>query len=474
MAQLTLNNSNIGSQLMQLLVAGDIQPGDEPSYQLCKTLLLYHPLGLKMTEGPVRMAQSKPRKIAVPEGPEDRLIEAFEEEWKRLEATKHIRNAMRLSRTYGIASLVMGVEGADSKKPLRTEDFRKQIFFNVADPLNTAGSLVLNQDPNSAQFQKPGSIAIAGKPYHSSRYVVVMNEEPVYIAYTTSAFGFVGRSVFQRALFPMKSFVQTMVANDMVSAKLGLLIAKMQQPGSITDGLMSRLMGIKRSDLKQGVTGNVLGIGPQDDIATLNMINVDGAGKFARDNIIADIATAADMPAVLLKNETFTEGFGEGTEDARAVAQYINGLQEDMQPLYDFFDRVVMYRAWNPEFYETIQRDFPMYKDISYENAFYAWKNSFHAEWPSYIEEPPSEQVKTEEIKNRTVVSVVELLINRCDPDNKARLVQWAADNLNANKIMFTNPLELDYEALAEYEPPPPDGVAPGGDGEDGVNPKGL
>jgi hypothetical protein len=262
--------------------------------------------------------------------------------------------------------------------------------------------------------------------------------------------------VFQRALYPLKSFVQTMIADDMISAKLGLLIARMKQPGSITDALMARLMGIKRADLKAGVTGNVLGIAETETIETLNMINVDGAGKYSRDNIIANIATAADMPAVLLKNETFTEGFGEGTEDARAVAQYVNGLQEEMKPLYDFFDRIVMYRAWSPAFYETIQNDFPMYKSISYENAFHAWRNSFHAEWPSYIEEAPSEQVKTEEIKHKSITSVVSTVLPIADPQNKARLIQWMADNLNANKTMFTTPLNLDYDELAAYVPPTP------------------
>lgn len=457
MAGLGLQGSGLGNSLLDLMVSGDIQPGDEPSYQLCKTVLLYHPLGQKMAEGPVRMAQSKPRKLSCPEGPEERLIEAFNREWDELQATKHIRNCTKLARTYGIASVLYGADGVSPGAVIPPFDLAKhRLYFNVADPLNTAGSLVLNQDPNSADFQKPSAIRVMGVDYHPSRACVLMNEEPVYIAYTNSGFGFVGRSVFQRALYPLKSFVQTMIADDMISAKLGLLIARMKQPGSITDALMARLMGIKRADLKAGVTGNVLGIAETETIETLNMINVDGAGKYSRDNIIANIATAADMPAVLLKNETFTEGFGEGTEDARAVAQYVNGLQEEMKPLYDFFDRIVMYRAWSPAFYETIQNDFPMYKSISYENAFHAWRNSFHAEWPSYVEEAPSEQVKTEEIKHKSITSVVSTVLPIADPQNKARLIQWMADNLNANKTMFTTPLNLDYDELAAYVPPTP------------------
>src|SRR5207249_3090959 len=41
-------------------------------------------------------------------------------------------------------------------------------------------------------------------------------------------------------------------------------------------------------------------------------------------------------------------------------------------------------------------------------------------------------------------------------PENKVTLLQWAADNANENKMMFTSPLVLDAEALENYEPPQP------------------
>ncbi|WP_245168482.1 hypothetical protein [Enterobacter roggenkampii] len=40
------------------------------------------------------------------------------------------------------------------------------------------------------------------------------------------------------------------------------------------------------------------------------------------------MAAAADMPAIILNSETFAQGFGEGTEDARAVAVYIDNIRE--------------------------------------------------------------------------------------------------------------------------------------------------
>ena len=58
-------------------------------------------------------------------------------------------------------------------------------------------------------------------------------------------------------------------------------------------------------------------------------------------------------------------------------------------------------------------------------------------------------------------MSILEIMLPQADPENKARVVQWAADNLNENKLMFTTPLEIDAQAMAEYEPPQPPAPAP-------------
>lgn len=458
MASIDLNGSVLGNALQTFLMLPDVKPGDDPSYEACKTVLLYHPLGQKMAEAPVKMAQSKQREIVIPGAPEERLKKAFEQEWRNLHATKHIRNAMKLARTYGIASIIFGAVGKDTNSVIDPlELYKLDLYFNVADPLNTAGSLVLNQDPNAPDFQKKmGGIRINGTVYHPSRSCTVLNEEPVYIAYTNSAFGFVGRSVFQRAWYPLKSFVNTMITDDMVARKSGVLIAKMKQPGSLVDQLMQRASGVKRSMLKEAETDNVLTIGPDDDVTSLNLQNLDGAAKLARDNILKNIATAADMPAALLDQETFARGMAEGTEDSKRIAQYIDGLREDMAPLYEFFDRICMYRAWNPEFYAALQAEFPEYRNISYTNALYSWINSFHSEWPSFLDELPHDAVKSDETRQKSIVELLTAVMPELDPLNKARLIQWAADNTNQHKAMFSVPLEFDYDAIADYEPPAP------------------
>lgn len=434
----------------------EIVPGAPPSYQICKEIYLYHPLGQKVAETPIKMAQSLGREISVPGGPEDDCLEAFNKQWDDDGADNVICNFSTQARVYGISSFALVEEGVTPGTPLDFKALAKsELAFNVFDPLNTAGSLVLSQDPNAIDFQKHRDISVNGVRYHRSRTVTLMNENPIYIAYTSSSFGFVGRSVYQRALYPLKSYVQTMVADDMVSRKVGLIVASIKMAGSIADALQAFATGFKRTILKIGATDQVISISPDDKVESLNLTNLEGPLLAARKNILENIATAVPLPAKLLNNETFAEGFGEGTEDAKHIAEYIDGIRKWLRPAYVFMDAVIQRRAWNQQFYAAIQKKFPdEYGDMDYETAFYRWQNSFKASWPSLLREPESELVRVDEVKMKTIIAVGQVFIPDMDPGNKATVYKWMADNLNASKRMFDSPLELDWEALENYTPP--------------------
>lgn len=437
-------------------MADDLLPGSGPSYQVCKVIYTFHPMGAKLVEQPIKMAMSQQRNITIPKAPEEVVRKQFLSEWKNLKADDNIRGVMYQARIYGVGAIVYGAPTIDTNVPIAPEKLASlPLYFNVLDPLNTAGSLVLNQDPNAPDFQKWSQVRVAGQPYDRSRACVIFNEMPIYIEYTDSAFGYVGRSVYQRALFPLKSFIQSMITDDMVTQKAGLLIAKQKTGGSIINNMMQKAFGIRRSQLQAGETGNVLSIGIDESVEAINMQNTDTAMTTARRNIIENIATAAGEPAKLLLQESFAEGFGEGSEDAKQIVQRINSLREEMQPLYDYFDNICMYRAWTPEFYATVQAAFPAeYGKMEFKQAFYEWKNSFHAEWPSLMEEPQSEKDKQSMEKLKAMSDLLATLLPTLDPENKAALVGWLQDNVTEMKDCFPIAMKLDIESLALYEPP--------------------
>lgn len=455
-------------ELITLLDSDDIQPGMSAGYQTCKTIYLFHPLGGKMVDRPIKMAMNESRTVHISQayGIEQRLRDAFEREWKAMGADKHIANAARISRIYGVSAIAMLV---DNQEPSSAVDYRTlykhNVTFNILDPLNTAGSIVLNQDPNAQDFQKVDGIRVAGKPYHKSRCVVQQNEDPIYLAYNSAAFGFTGRSVYQRALFPLKSFIQTMRTDDMVSVKGGLLVTKIQGPSSVVNNMMQKLSGIKRMMLKRGKTGEVLQIGANDSIESIDLSNLEKPLDSSRNHILENIAAAADMPAIILNSETFAQGFGEGTEDARSVAVYIDNIREWLEPLYDYFIRICQYRAWSIEFFNSLRADFPELKN-TYSLYFSSWINNFEYRWPSSLKEPESEKVKVDEIRFKAIVSMLEVLLPQVntDDENRALLIEWAQTNANANESLFPQRLDLDIDSLKANRPEQPRDEEPGGE----------
>lgn len=467
----------VGSQLLSILTAEDLVPGSSLSYQLAKTIYLFHPLGAKIVETPIKLAMSQTREITVAGGPEAKLEKAFRREWgtvggrdgngSDVSADSIILDLMITSRIYGIGSLIVGERGKqNTDQPIKLDELADaDLYFNVLDPLNTAGSLVLDQDPQSEDFQKARAVRLGDRVYHHSRTVIIMNERPVYIAYTPSAFGYVGRSAYQRALFPLKTFLQTLITDQWVTLKVGLLVAKMKPPGSIVNNRIANMFGFKRENLKAGITGNVLGIGIEESIESINFQNLEGPATMARDNALKNIAMAAGMPAKLLEEEEMVGGMAEGTEDAKRIAAFIGTVRDDMASIYRFFDRIVMRRAWDKKFYKTVQKEFPEeYGDVPYETAFFQWSNSFEAKWPNLLEEPDSEKIKVEEIRFKSVCALVEVFAPLMDPDNKANLVAWAADEVNSRRDLFSAKLDVDQAALAAYVPPVPTG-GEGGEG---------
>ncbi|MHA3054673.1 hypothetical protein E0H77_12525 [Acinetobacter sp. ANC 4633] len=133
--------SSLSTQLMDLLATNDIMPGSSPSYQVCKAIYSYHPLGAKMAEEPIKRAQAKPREIIVDVAINDDLVKAFNQEWKTIGKTGAdliIRNVMRTSRIYGISSLA--VYSDHPEKPIDYKSlYKSDISFNVLDPLKGSG-----------------------------------------------------------------------------------------------------------------------------------------------------------------------------------------------------------------------------------------------------------------------------------------------------------------------------------------------
>lgn len=445
------------SQLLKLLDARAIQPGSPASYELCKMLWNYHPLGGKLVEKPISMALCKPRSWNVKTDPDERVIRRFQEVWDKLNITEKIRDVFFTARCYGAAAIGIGTIDQDSEteldKALLTEE---NVFINIFDPLNVAGSMVTSQDPNSPSFQQADLfLLVSGKNWHPSRTIKVFNGSPVYLAYQSSSYGYTGRSVFLRSLYPLRSYLKTMEANETIADKIALIIAKMAQNSSVISGIMQKIGSIKRSFVKSGQNGNVLQIGKDDNIKSLDLNNVEGPLKIARDNIISDIASGSDIPAILIKEEAFAQGFSDGSEDSKAISQYIDGVRQAINPVMGYFEDLIQYIAWNEEFYESVKEEHPDVYTDDYKTTFYQWKDEFTASWQELIDESPNERRDSDAKVIENAAKLFAILAPKLDPINVAKASDWLASISNSTETYKDNPLTLDLDALINYQPTP-------------------
>jgi hypothetical protein len=126
-----------------------------------------------------------------------------------------------------------------------------------------------------------------------------------------------------------------------------------------------------------------------------------------------------------------------------------------MEPLYEKLTKVVAHRAWTREFYEAAKNEYSeIYGSVSYEAAFYDWFNGMSFVWPDLNEEKASDAVKIDETKLKGMTEILRTLLPIADPENRARMFQWAQDNLNEMGTMFSQDMSLDIETMTTYVPP--------------------
>lgn len=449
-------NDNIGSELTKILEHEGIQPGTDVGYELCKLLWQFHPLGGKLVEKPIEMAMCKPRQYNVDTDPDERVVAQFRDTWERMGINEKIKNFFFISRCYGAAAIGVGTANDGCGTPLSGFGLKEDdIYINVWDPLNASGSMVTDQNPNSRYFQAPNkTLKISGKNWHPSRTLKVFNGTPIYLEYQSSAFGFTGRSVFQRVLFPMKSFIGTMQADDLVSQKAGVLVARVKPNGSIANGIMAAASRFKREVVKAARNSGVISVGTEENIESLNLQNIDKALTTSRDDIISNIATGSDVPAILLKEEAFSKGFSEGSEDSKAISQYIDGVRQKIEPVMDYFEKLVMYIAWNEDFFNGLKSDYPDIISGDYQSMFYQWRREFSAKWQELVEESPGKRRESDSKVVQQAASLFGILAPQLDPENRAMAAEWLASVINVTETYGDSPMIIDMEALSKYQPP--------------------
>ncbi|WP_176322383.1 hypothetical protein [Burkholderia vietnamiensis] len=417
------------TQLYNNLVNEVIEPGTGLSYQLAKQIYLEHPMGQRAVDNVINLAFSQERTISgIPEDAK----KAFKSAWAAARADTAIKNCARHARIYGLGTLVDLGGGT----------------FKIYDPLLTAGSMVGNiSEPLARDFLTPNDPVVRDFKFTPQNSVVAFNGTPIYLAYAQSAFGYTGRSVYYNMLPQLAAFLVSMEVDALVLKKSGVLVAKTKPVGAAANRMSHWWQRKKASDVKRSLNGNVLAIETDEDISTLNMANTADAMTTARNNVISNIATALDAPAVILQNDVLTNGFGEGKEDSKVIAQFVERYRNEIEHIFEFMIPRIQELAWTEEWYASFVMANPAYASISFQSATNFWRNNFEYKWPNYLTEPDKEKREGQErIFNAYKALYETLQAGVQNPERRRALAQSLIDLTNNDDMAQLFPQQVPVE----------------------------
>lgn len=411
------------------------------TYQECKSIYRYWPLGKRIASQLPNFAMSAPREIIVKDAPVD-VIEQFNKTADSVNLDKQIRKCSIYARIYGLAAMYIACENVNADKNLTQKDvISNRIAFNILDPLNIS-SVNVDQDASSMFYQKVKHITINGNiNVGSRRATVVFNDIPLYLKFNPSTFSFSGASVYQNMTGLIKSWNRAIISLERMSTKAGSIIVKgkdRSHTSGVSMGAISKNLSLIRDMQNDGIAN--IGEGEVEFFQLTGMQDID--------TLVNSLNTAlmmalSDTPSAILLDKNLSNGFNDGSEDMKAIIMAVDNFRKlVLSPLYDFADPFVMYKAWDDEFVERIKEEYPSdYRGMSNVEIVQSWVEGFSFEWGNLYPEPEKDKIETNSAKLDLLAKAKELGANLKD----------VQEELNSLDI-FGNDMELSEQNIEDFD----------------------
>lgn len=353
----------------------------------------YHPLMLAITGKPFLDALSRGFEYVFDDAPPEakkRFAKVADA------ATTPVIRVFKLALSYGAAGIGIVVKGEDASKPIDTGWFSQNLengfSFNTFDSLVTAGSFVTDLDPNSIEFQKVIDFSVRGKKYHYSRCKAVFNplEDPNYLQYESSAYGFVSASILKRALPALQDYLLNKIAKRKLLKKVASFVHKQDAKSAVYDKITEYVAKIKRSIVEDLTSGEAIIVGLEESVESFNLTNHPQVMQFLTDDNMNDIANATGWQASYLKHSILSTGFADGSNDAAQIDKMLYSVQRFTQELFEWIDDILFYIAWTDGFIDEIANQSPdLYRGKTRNQIRQLWRTGYERKFnPPTAEQP--------------------------------------------------------------------------------------
>ena len=450
---LGLGNNNQFNQQYPNNGAGTEQSSNELTYWECKEIFRNHALGKRLALALPTFSLSSERKIVVKDTPPE-VVELYQQALNKLNIIDNVKRFLGLTRAYGMCALYIACEDKAPNEALTFDDiWNRKISLNVLDPLNIAGVFV-NQDPTSVKFQKVETIMINGAVTNPKRCLVLQNDYPLYLMFSSSNFSFGGASIYQNMQNLLEGWETCIKALNRMCVKAGSIILKSgssAHASGVNISAMQRNLQIINSLQNDGIAN----IDTESSTEFFSLTGVVELDKILQ-NFNNSIALAlSDTPMPILLNAKLSNGLNDGTEDMKTIIMAVESYRTTyLQKVFNFLDPLIMAYAWNENELIKLKRNYyQKFKHMGLREMFSFFRNGFSYEWGSLYPITEKEKLETDNMKMNLLMGARELGANISDLNQelqKMNIFSTNMDLMNANEYNDFLKDEQNIEALKQ------------------------
>lgn len=377
------------------------------SYMKCRYYYEKFSLGKRLVESLPKFALSNKRVIIMQDAPQE-VVDQYEKVFREYKALQTIRDFCFYTRIYGMAGLFVATDDNNNNENLTKGEVKKhEIRFNVLDPKSIAG-LNISQDPLSFNYQRIVGATINGRRVGSSRFFTAMNGTPIFLQFESSNFNFGGRSVFNNMEETIEAWQEVWYSLKKIAWKAGSVLIE-GSGGSVTSGASVEAK-TKSVETLENMRSGVAFMPPNTSANMMQLSGIDGMVSILNELKAVLSMSLNDTPTAILLDRELSNGLSEGREDMNAVETAVNNYREEyLEPVFDFIDSYLFYKAWDDKFLDSLRVKYPSkYSTIGNEQLREFFIQQFQYEWQSIRPETRKEKMEN----NKSVLEQLELAKN--------------------------------------------------------------
>jgi hypothetical protein len=422
------------------------------SYDNCKTILNYHPLAPAITRKPFTDAFARGFEYSFPD---NNIVPEAKERFEKMaeKATEWVIDTYRLALGYGLSGLSLVIDGENPAAPIDTGWISSQLenlfSFNSLDPLPIAGSVVTDLDPNSPKFLKSFAFRVRGQSYHFSRCQVVVNpvESKDYLKYRSENYGFNPPSIFVRALPALQQYLRLRIAENFLGSKVASIVINQDVKSSVYDKITEVISKIKRSKVDDLTNGQVITIGLDDKISSLDLANAHQVMAYLHESNMNDLASSTGWQASYLKHAMLSTGFADGSNDAAQIDKMLFGVQGFTKKTFQWIDDILFYCAWTDSFIDSIAQQYPdIYRGYSRNQIRNMWRTGYERIYNPPTAEPAKDKSESQKTQLDIINGVATLLQQ---VSGQPALFDFVQNAINTANILDAE-IEIDSSELVQ------------------------